>query len=522
MVAVTTNFDGQVGSAATALSPRTRPRWADPALLFWLAGLLVYGGAAINFASGHYLDQTTRDLWQHLAALRALIEDPINPANPFVISAEGSRHFHPYWVGTALVARLLGWNEWQAIGFAGFVTAGTLLAGIWTFSRAFYRTEWGPLALLAAMVLGWSLPISHTGYHSPETLIEGIAYPASLLIGLSFLSWALLIRALEAPRRAWLLVPLSAFMFATHQLGAGIAFMASGCFLLFWPDGTLRARIIAGAAIGAGLLLSAAWPYHNPIDAVLQTGNATWTGGLDFYSPAFLIMAAIPGLIGLWGLCHPRFARRARTVLAAFVLFAGIFSLGAAGVLIATRFVMPAVLMLHVGIGALLILAGERWPTMSRRTRLAAFAGAMIVVQLHFLLLAIHLNSEYVQYRKYGSAHAAAARLTADIPDAQPVAAFDVIAWPIVATGQKVVSIPWPEPMIGNLPERQEVAERLFDPALGRKDRLALARRWGAKTLILDARGPNRRPMPVGLVQTLQAQSVRHSRVGPFLRFDLE
>jgi len=522
MLAVTTNPGGGPDAATTALPGTARGVWTTPAILFWVAGILVYGGAAINFANGHYLDQTMRDLWQHLAALRALIENPLNPANPFVISTDGSRHFHPYWVGIAGIARIFGWNEWQAIGFAGFVTAGTLLAGIWSFGRAFYRSQWGPLALLAAMVFGWSLPISHTGYHSPETLIEGIAYPATLLIGLSLLSWALLIRALEAPRRAWLLVPLSAFMFATHQLGAGIGFMASGCFLLFWPHGTLRARIVAGAAIAAGLLLSAAWPYHNPFDAVLRTGNATWTGGLNFYSPIFLIMAGVPGLIGLWGLLHPRFARQARPVLAAFALFAGIFALGTAGILIATRFVMPAVLMLHIGIGALLILAGERWHSLSRPARLGAFAAGMLFVQVHLLLLASHLYWEYGQFSRYGSAPAAAARLTADIPDTQPVAAFDVVAWPIVATGQKVVSIPWPEPIIGNLPERQQVAERLFDPALSRADRIALARRWGAKTLILDARGPNRRPMPKGLLTVLEAQSVRHSRVGPFLRFDLE
>jgi hypothetical protein len=339
---------------------------------------------------------------------------------------------------------------------------------------------------------------------------------------LSLVSWALLIRALEAPRRAWLLVPLSAFMFATHQLGAGIAFMASGCFILFWPHGSLRTRIGAGAAIGAGLLLSAAWPYHSPIEAVLRTGNATWTGGLDFYSPRFLIMAAVPGLLGLWGLCHPRFSRQARPVLAAFLLFAGIFSLGTAGVLIATRFVMPAVLMLHVGIGALLILAGERWHLMKRPARLAIFGGAMAVIQIHVMLLAVHLQWEYGLYSKYGDAHAAAARLTADIPDTQPVAAYDVVAWPIVATGQKVVSVPWPEPMIGNLAERQDIAERLFDPALSRDERLALARRWGAKSLVLDNRGPNRRKMPADLLETLEKQSVRQSREGTFLRFDLE
>ena len=82
--------------------------------------------------------------------------------------------------------------------------------------------------------------------------------------------------------------------------------------------------------------------------------------------------------------------------------------------------------------------------------------------------------------------------------------------------------MPWPEPMIDGLAERQAAAERLFDPALSREQRLRLARQWGAKTLILDKRGPLRRKMPKGIVAVLKAQSVRHAKLGQFIRFDLE
>src|SRR3712207_5213272 len=130
-------------SPAPAQTGRLQSILRRPNLIFWAAGLLVYGLAAWHFTGGHFLDQISRDLWQHLASLKALIADPVHPANPFVTTDEGSRHFHPYWVSVALVARLFGWNEWQAIGFAGFVSAGALLAGIHVFGRAFYRTDWG-------------------------------------------------------------------------------------------------------------------------------------------------------------------------------------------------------------------------------------------------------------------------------------------------------------------------------------------------------------------------------------------
>ena len=493
-----------------------------PTLLFWAAGLIVYGLAAWNFSGGHFLNQTSRDLWQHLASLRALIDDPFHPANPFVATGEGSRHFHPWWVSVALVARTFGWTAWQAIAFAGFVSAGTLLAGIYAFGRAFYRTPWGPLALLGAMVFGWSLPFSHTGYHSIGTLIEGIAYPAALLIGLSLLLWALVIRALERPVLAWLIVPLAAFMFATHQLGAGIGFMAAGSFLLLWPGSSLKARAVAAAAVAAGIALSMAWPYHNPFEAIARTGLPTWTGGIDFSHPVLLGVAFVPSLIGLWGLRHPRFARTGLPVLAAFLLFAGIFALGWFGIMIATRFVMPAVLMLHVGMGALFLTLVDDWRTLKRPAQLCLFASALLCVGTFGTMTRAQLAVEQRIADEEGSSYDAALALTGDIPDGEPVAAYDVFAWPIVATGQRVVSVPWPEPMIGGLAERQAAAERLFDPSLGRDERLRLARSWGAKILIMDKKGPLRRKMPKGMIETLKAQSVRHAESGEFIRFDLE
>ncbi len=507
---------------ASAQAGPLRRLLRSPGLCFWVAGLVIYGLAAWNFSGGHFLNQTSRDLWQHLASLRALIENPFHPANPFVATAEGSRHFHPYWVSVALIAKAFGWNEWQALAFAGFVSAGALLAGIHAFGRAFYRSAWGPLALLVAMAFGWSLPISHTGYHSIGTLIEGIAYPAALLIGLSLLLWALVIRAIDRPALAWWIVPLAAFMFATHQLGAGIAFMAAGCFLLLWPGASFRASAGAAAGMAAGILVSMAWPYHNPLEAITRAGIPTWTGGPDFYRPLMLVNAFVPSLIGLWGLRHRRFARTGLPVFAAFVTFAGIFALGWFGLLIATRFVMPAVLMLHIGMGALFLALVDDWRSLPRAARFGLVAFALLCLSSFGTVTGARLVREKQVADQDGSSYAAALALTRDIPDFEPVAAYDVFAWPIVATGQRVVSVPWPEPMIDGLAERQADTERLFDPALSRDQRVRLAKRWGAKILIMDRNGPLRRKMPKGMVERLKAQSVRHSEAGRFLRFDLE
>ena len=490
-----------------------------PTALFWICGLLFYGAIAALAANGGFLDQASRDIWQHLAALKALIANPTHPTNPFVSTADYSRHFQPYWVTVAFIARAVGWDEWQAYAFATFLNAGLLLGGIYTFGRAFYRDSRGPLALLGAIALGWIFPIHHTGYHSPAAYWDGFAYPATLLVSLSMMLGALIIRALQRPRLALLIMPLAAFMFTTHQLGGGIAFILAGWLALLWPDASRRNRVIALGALTCGLATSAIWPYFNPFEAVFHPGNSTWSGGPNFYGPEFIVTALLPQVLGLVGLLHPEFRRTARPILAALVTYAALFFLGLAGILIATRFLMPAVLMLHIGLGALLLLIARRWKDYSSLTQLMVFAAGGATVALLALTSWMSVSRQVHDYG--GDYYRALRSLTQNIPDVQPVAVYDVAVWPVVATGQRALSEPWPEPGIPDLPQRQAATEQLFDPALSRDQRIALAKQWAVKTLIMHRNGALRREMPPRLIETLRAQSIRQERAGPFLRFDL-
>ena len=159
---------------------------------------------------------------------------------------------------------------------------------------------------------------------------------------------------------------------------------------------------------------------------------------------------------------------------------------------------------------------------MSDAKQLGWFTFASLCIAWHLMVTISYLMIETGDNAKRGNAYAQAQRLTADIPDQQPVAAWDVVAWPVVATGQRVMSVPWPEPMITDLAVRQKDLEALFRPELTRSQRLAITRKWGVKTLIVDSDGPLRREMPKNLLVTLRRQSVRMRTAGPLFRFDLE
>lgn len=490
-------------------------------LAFWLAAAAILGTSAWNAANGHWMSQPNRDVYQHLAALQALIDDIRNPANPFVISPEGSRHFHPYWVAVAALARLLDWNAWQAIAVASCLSMATLAVGIRLFARVYFRSALSPLVLLGTMVLGWWFPISHTGYHSVETLAEGASYPAALLIGLSLILWALLIRALDQARVNWWLVPLTALMFATHQLGAGIALIVGACILLLWPNGSRLLRVTVAALIGSGVLLSMLWPYHNPVGTLIAAGNPHWEDGPRFYDPFTLFRLFVPSLIGIAGLLRPVIAGTGRPLMAALAMLLTGFATGALGFQTGVRFGAPAVLILHIGMAGLLLRMWQPGEA-GDRAKLGLFAAGVftVSVQATFVTQLYYPPEAKVEARE-GNLLFHARDLTGDIPDDQPVAAFGVAAWPLVGVGQKVVSVPWPEPLIRDLDRRQQMTEWVFADGISPAERRARAGRLGVKTLVIHFRDGHKkwwRPQEFG--RLLQgARQVRRS--GAMVRIDL-
>jgi hypothetical protein len=150
-------------------------------------------------ATDMLLENSARDIWQHAAALRALIADLANPANPFVVADTGSRHFHPLWVGWAAVAQAAGLDVWDVLAGAAYLSMAVLGTGIYLFARALHSSPWAPLVVFLCLMLGWILPIQHTGFHAPATLLYAAAYPATYLVGLSFMLWGLVLRSLDRP-----------------------------------------------------------------------------------------------------------------------------------------------------------------------------------------------------------------------------------------------------------------------------------------------------------------------------------
>jgi hypothetical protein len=483
-----------------------------PTYVFIVAAVLLLGSFAWSSSNNMIMQPSLRDIWQHAATLRALISNLADPSNPFVVSDEGTRHFHLFWVGWAAVARNFGLSEWDVLELAAYFSMTLFGTGIFLFARAYHPSPWAPFVLLLTTLFGWTVSIQHTGFHSPSTLLYSAAYPATAMIGLSFILWAVTIRCLENLKFIVVLVPIVAIMFTTHQLGAVIGFVGAGCFILCWPRGTHKSRLIAILATVFGLGISMLWHYHNPLLIALRSGNLTWPGSSYFYEWPYLWAALIPSMVGVLGLQGPR----SRPLALALILFICLYLIGLTGIKIAGRFLMPITLVLQVGLASYLLHIFEDPRKQRERTKLIIGMASVTLVLLHGVNFAKRVAVELEQRRSGANIFAAVSELTYDISDSEQVAASSGAAWPAVASGQRVLSIPWPEPAIHDLAQRQEATRLLFDPTLSRQERVDIARKYGVRTLIVD-----RRFLSSSTSKRLLEQTVRSDASGTMLRFDL-
>ena len=476
--------------------------WSNPTAIYWIAVTAIYGVLATwSIPVPFTLSQSDWDLWQHLSALETLIAHPLSPPNPYIATAEPSRLYGPVHVALGFIGHWLGWTQVQAFGAAVVFALALLAAGQFAFARAYYRTPWGPLALLAATVVGWSVAFRYPGYHSPLSLIADIGYPAGIAIGAGLLAWAWTIRLLECPDAAGHagLAVLIALMIADHTLGAGIALIGVVSFGALWPA-AMAARLRLAAAVLLGLGLAAAWPYYDPYEVLETVNRASWGASVDFYGKGILFRSLVPAIIGVFGLRRPTSAMLA--------LYLAAFLLGLHGSPTSHRFLAPIVLVLHIGLAQLLLTYVP-----GRKFKAALIAVPLLAVQIWTASILLEDGRDH--WRSNGNLLDRVNELLADNP--QGIAAFGKSSVVVTSTGRKIYISSYTETLIHDQPQRWAIMDRLYKAPVDRAERLKLARSIGVRVLVLE-----RGVLPAAEVQRLTDQSVRVTTAGPFLRFDLE
>lgn len=464
----------------------------------------IAGAAAYTVGVRHMLHLPLADIWQHLAAIHAITEQPLEPRNPFVESTAPSRLFGPLWVVIGLVSKIFGLDPVQGFWLGGVLNLTLLGLGIWLLGSTLYGGPRGAVALFAAMVGGWLLPPNFTGYHNPLTLLSSAAYPAITAVASSLVLWALCLRELQRRQTgAWIPV-VTALAFITHPLGMTVGLAGSAALLALFPDSPAKTRLRGAALILLGIAGAAAWPYFNPWSVALSAFDSDWRVGIDFYNPYWIFGTVFPAVLGFPYLLD----RRMRPFLALLILTLAGFALGATEYFVAGhRLLSWIALILQIGLAGLLL------DIFSSRSRVAIVAQGLViaVLVLHSLWTWHHLERLQEEARREGSLLNDA---TAILRGSNGRFAGHLGAsFPIAAMGTRVLATPFAEPVVPNMPQRQAQSRELFLHQ-SRAERIARAKLAGVRYLVVDVR-----TAPATLRNELASQSVEQVRHGNLVRY---
>ncbi|HEX6970217.1 MAG TPA: hypothetical protein VF174_15590 [Micromonosporaceae bacterium] len=361
------------------VADRHRPgrRWRFDVYLLLASGVLVW---AVGVAVQH---TWTADFLLHVGTVKAFARDLLNPPDPMVGAGSGSPYYSPLIMLVAVLVRLTGLSPTAV--FAGVAVANTVLL-LWAFRRfvAWFTTSSlaAAAALLATLFLWGVRPPMWSGFLSLRSLAETLPYPSTTAFALMLLAWDRLLRYRVRRDTASLVAfgSLAAAITLIHSFTAVNTAIGGLALLAAYATGWRRADLLKITLAGVGALaLVLAWPYSSIWDLATsapefaQIHRLLWDNLLDprELSCGYAIVALVPLLLRL------RRDRRDPLVIM-FGLAVAVIAFGAAsGQYHLLRVIPVAMLPLHVAFGAFVAdadLARLAW------RRLVAVTAAVVVL----------------------------------------------------------------------------------------------------------------------------------------------
>ena len=224
-------------------------------------------------------EQFSDDVYQHLAALRELSANPLDPASPFVAAPDTTFLYSPYAVALGLLGKVVGVDPLDLLSIGAAVNLALLLSGLWLFSRSFSAQRWAPHLTLFFSLLAWGVDSWRwSGFLGLNSIGFGLGYPSMFATGLALLALAGLCRWFSS-ENTWTIVGVAgaaAMIALTHQFTAMWFAIAAIAIVATQPPAVLRARVVWLLAAGVlAITLTLLWPYYSVLALVSHTSESS-------------------------------------------------------------------------------------------------------------------------------------------------------------------------------------------------------------------------------------------------------
>jgi hypothetical protein len=250
-----------------------------------------------------YVETTYVDLWQHLAAVRALALDPIDPAPLFVAAPYEVHLYTPYHLAWAIAMAAGQLDIWTLAAAMGLANLLLFMVGCHSLARFIIGDARMDFAVFVALLTFWGTPIWWSGVYSLGQIALQAAYPSFFALSAAMIVGA---QYFEPARRHVLwqcgfAIAIS-LIFISHPITCAylLLFLAIKVFLKpAFGFGDLGWAVWPPAI---GIAMALAWPHFSVwglIFAASATPSAFGDLGVFYESPLSQIGVAILGVLAI-------------------------------------------------------------------------------------------------------------------------------------------------------------------------------------------------------------------------------
>lgn len=438
------------------------------------------------------------DFQLHVAAVRTLAGDLASPPDPMVGVGEGSPYYSPYILLAALLARLAGVAPAVVLGIFGILNLVLLLVALRRFVRCFSPAPAAATVALAALLLLWGFNSpGWSGFPDLRSLAETLPYPSTVGFALMLLLWERLLHYRDRPGAAALaaIAVLAATIVLVHPFTA-VETAIGALAIVFGARLPARGWLGLPAAALVAVGLAALWPYASLAD--LAAGASALVA---IHAPLRAALLGSGSLMCLYGLVALpalawRLRRDRRDPLVLMFVLAALVVAGA----LATRQhqylrVIPVMMLpLQVAFG---VFVGDAAAGPARaRLGAAAAAVALFLGGLSVSIAPVLGAASAVPVAWLPASVADDLRPATLGRDADRVPAHAPAGATVLTDEQRAdrrlnllgyysVNPGWPNPWIGDEDVRAADRRRLLGSGTSPAERGEIARRYGARCVLI-------------------------------------
>ena len=497
--------------AAGALGFLRARGWALAYILLAAAILLAVGSDA--FGTRLVTFYPGSDYWEHTATLRALMESPLHPHHPMLVSSAIAPRFGPHFVLLALFGRSFGLDVFATMGVGIVLNTLIFLVGAYLFFKSYFRDERAPLYALVVLFGSWFDAPHYSNVYKLSVYFSVAGYPSTAALGVMLLGLTLTLKLLrEAAPRPWhfgLLAFVWAYVYVTHPLTAALAFTATGLLALTEPGVAWRRRGLVLGAVFVGLVLTLLWPYYPALSMVARTtagrvqDEISSSGGRTtvhaFYSKKILLATLGSTLVVVPFLPYLLVRRRHLFVpLGALLMLAVFLANFYVRIPLGHRFLLLAIFFLQVGVVWLLLALTPRGPALPRwaarlpvRVAAAVAVASALAVTAYTNVAAARARFRTVPRVRESLVMRAGRNIAAKAGPNAVILGDPTACWALPTFGPRIVALHHGNMIVADAEQRLDDAGRFFSSP-DDKIRSPILARYGATHVLVDRRGARR------------------------------